>query len=190
MKIIDTISVNPGKTALGHVDNPGKSIFRSPVIGAESAHVSNNISKVLFPTLSQGVTEYRKYDVPLRTIFATILIVTGLSLIISPVAIHSVGFAITTLCFGGLLAIGLLTRPVMIGAATFYCICGALSIRAGIPDVSVFSLMFGCLIFGVIGSGKYSCDTLLLQAIRRQKRKENAKKSEDRMGYKAFHHAR
>lgn len=187
MKITDTISVNPSKTTLGHVESSSSTIFRSPVLGAESSQQPIDLVKVLFPSCSAGVNEYTKYAVPLRTLFATILIVTGISLLAVPFGAHSAGFAICSLCFGGMLAIGLLTRPVMLGAAVFYCINGALALRAGTPDVSVFSLMFGCLIFAVIGAGKYSCDTLLRSAINRMRRNLSLKKSEERMGYKAFH---
>lgn len=187
MKIADTISVNPSKTALGHVENPTASIFRNPVLGAEQNRHSINILSMLFPTCKEGTGEYRKYEVPLRTLFATILIVTGIAVLTSGVAAYSVSFAICSLAFGALLALGLFTRPVMIGAAVYFCITGALAIRTGMADISVFSLMFGCLIFGVMGSGKYSCDSLIRKAIARQTKRAQLKHKENLMGYKAFH---
>lgn len=185
MKISDTISVNPGKTTLGHVETPS-TLFRTQVLGKETTRVS--VSKVLFPTTGAGLAEYKKYDVPLRTIFATILIVTGLSILTAVGGIHGTAFAICCLCFGGCLALGFLTRPVMLGAAVFYCISGALAIRANTVDMGVFSLMFGCIIFAVIGSGKYSCDMLIRKAIRKYRKSADKKRKEDMMGYKAFHH--
>lgn len=187
MKITDTISVNPGKTALGHVDTSASSFFRTPVIGSKNATQSFSLVNVIFPSVKTGTEEYRKYDVPLRTIFATILIITGLSVFTFATGIHSLGFAVCSLVFGALLALGFLTRPIMLGAAVFYCICGALSIRSGAADISSFSLMFGCLVFGVIGSGKYSCDTLIRKFIHHQKRVAYKKRKENLMGYKAFH---
>ena len=190
MKITDTISVNPGKTALGHVDKASSSVLRSHIIGTESSSHSGDLIKLMFPTLGSGVTEYKKYDVPLRTIFSTILIITGITLLTMPTGMHSVGFAIATLCFGAMLGVGLLTRPVMLGASIFYCVCGALALRAGTADVSVFSLMFGCLIFAIMGAGKYSCDTLIRKGIKSHNRKLENKRKEECLGYKAFHHAR
>lgn len=188
MKVIDTISVNPSKTAMGHVDaGKGTNLFRSHIIGEESPTPSINTTDILFPTVSKGMSEYRKYALPLRTIFATILIVTGITLLEMPVGLHSVGFAICTLCFGTFLALGLFTRPTMLGASIFYCISGALGIRHGMPDVSVFSLMFGALLFAVIGSGKYSCDTLIRTAILRHIKRSERKRKENVMSYKAFH---
>lgn len=190
MKISDTISVNPGKKTLGHVESPSSAFFRNPVLGADSSQHSFNIVKFLFPTALSGSTELRKYDVPMRTLFATILIVTGLTMLTLQGSIHGTGFAVTTLCFGVTLAIGLMTRPLMLGATIFYCIMGALSLRGGIADMTVFSLMFGCLIFAVIGSGKYSCDTFIRGMIIRHKKSIERKRKEERMGYKAFHQVR
>lgn len=187
MKIADTISVNPSKTALGHVENPTSSIFRSPVIGVEhQAHTFNWLSMV-FPTNKSGVTDYKKYEVPLRTLFSTILIVTGITFLTSTSTHINIAFAICSLSFGAILALGLFTRPAMIGAAVYYCVMGALSIRSGAPEVSIFSLMFGCLIFGVLGGGKYSCDALIRKAILRQNKKSEKKSKENVMDYKVFH---
>ena len=187
MKISDTISVNPGKTTLGHVESSASSIFRTPVLGAEASSHSIDILKILFPTAGAGTSEFRKYEVPLRTLFSTILIATGITMLTIPFGIHGTAFAICTLCFGAFLAMGLLTRPVMFGAAIYYCICGALTLRSGIADMTVFALMFGCLIFGVTGSGKYSLDTLLLSGVNRHKRSREKKRMENLMSYKAFH---
>lgn len=183
MKINDTISVNPSKKTLGHVDAPASSLFRSPVIGVES-NQSIDALQLVFPTVKNGLGEFTKYAVPLRTLFATILIVTGITLLTT---LPASAFAICSLCFGGFLALGLLTRPVMLGAAVYYCITGALALRSGAADISLFSLMFGCLIFGITGSGKYSCDALIRTTIKRYSRNREHKLKVDYAGYKAFH---
>ena len=183
MKISDTISVNPSKTTLGHVET-SSTIFRTRVIDNHSTSNSFDLFKVMFPGWSAGVLEYKKYAVPLRTVFATILIVSGIVLLESSL---SIPLAVCSLCFGVFLALGLFTRPVMLGAATFYCITGALMLRAGEIDMNVFSLMFGCLIFAVIGGGKYSCDTLIIHYIMRHRKNTEQKNKDNYMGYKAFH---
>lgn len=187
MKITDTISVNPSKTTLGHVDTHTNTIFRSQVLGSEVTSGSIDIMKIIFPSSCSGSLEFRKFEVPLRTLFASILIVTGLSLLQASI---SIGFAVCTLVFGALLAVGFLTRPVMIGAAVYYCITGALSIRSGQIELSTFALMFGTLIFAVCGGGKYSIDTLIRGLINRRKQREKAAKEENFLGYKAFHKVR
>ena len=187
MKITDTISVNPSKTALGHVDTPAKTLFRTSIIGGEAHSRPVDLLRILFPSCAIGNKELRKYEVPLRTVFATILIVTGITLIENSL---SLSIAIPTICFGAILALGLFTRPVMLGAAVFYCIEGALSIRYGHFNLNVLSLMFGCLIFAVMGGGKYSCDTLIRNLIFRHKSKISPKYKEDFLGYKAFHRVR
>ena len=188
MKIADTISVNPAKRALGQVDTPSPSILRSHVMDDERATSRNfNLLGLFFPTVNAGVGEYKKYDVPLRSIMATILVVTGISCLTASFASYGVGFAVCSLCFGIFLALGLFTRPVMLGAAAYYCIMGALAIRSGAADVSIFSLMFGCLVFALIGSGKFSCDAHIRKAIRRASKNSKAKKS---MDYKVFHNVK
>lgn len=187
MKIADTISVNPSKSTLGQVESQGSSIFRSPVIGVNQNTHSIDLVKALFPTSNAGTLEYKKYAVPFRTLFATILIATGILLLTSPVVGYSVSIAICSLCFGASLALGIFTRPVMLGASVYYCIMGALALRAGTPDMSMFSLMFGSAIFAVIGAGKYSCDFLIRHAILRQRKEAERKRKEDLMSYKAFH---
>ena len=182
MKPADTISVNPGKNTLGHVEVP-VGLFRQQVLQSEIGVKSLDLVKVLFPTAGSGTSEYRKYDIALRTLFATILIVSGLTMLGGA----SAGIAVGSLCFGAFLALGLFTRPVMAGAAIFYCIMGALSLRSGAADISVFSLMFGCLVFCVIGAGKYSIDTLLRSYIIRSRKTRKSRSSENYLGYKAFH---
>lgn len=189
MKITDTISVNPSKTAVGHIEMPADSIFRQNVLTSSEETSSLNLAKVIFPTRKAAFGDYAKYSIALRTLFATILIVSGLSMLSAPVVANT-GMAICSLCFGGILALGLITRPLMIGAAAFYCIMGALSIRTGVADPSTFSLMFGCLIFAVLGAGKYSCDDLIRSAIRRNSQKKAHSKSDNDPGYKAFHKVR
>lgn len=186
MKITDTISVNPGKTALGHVENSSDSIFRSHVLGTETNRTLN-LTSFLFPSCASGTTEFRKYSVPLRTIFSTILIVTGLTILTHSPSGTAIAYVVCTLSFGGFLALGLLTRPLMAAASIFYCIAGALSIRAGVTDMNTFALMFGCAIFCATGAGKYSCDTLIRKSIRNHKIKSEKKRIENMMGYKAFH---
>lgn len=190
MKIADTISVNPSKTALGHVEAPATTIFRSPVLGTRQSSHNIDLLSMLFPVGKSGFGEYKKYEVPLRTLLSTILIVTGIVGLTATSVGYGIGFAICSICFGAFLAVGLFTRPLMIGAAIYYCITGALAIRSGLTDISVFSLMFGCLVFGVIGSGKYSCDSFIRSSITRHSKNRENKRKQNVMGYKAFHNVK
>lgn len=187
MKITDTISVNPSKTTLGQVEASSSNLFRASVIGTRTETNQLNLMSFFFPTTAAGVSEFKKYAVPLRTLFSTILIVTGISLLeisMSP------ALAICSICFGVFLAIGFLTRPIMLGASVFYCIFGALALRSGLADISVFALMFGCILFAIMGSGKYSCDALIRNYSKRLIRKAENKRKENFMGYKAFHNVK
>lgn len=187
MKLSDTISVNPGKTTLGEIDKTTALLFRNPVLSAEQTANKIGLLSLLFPTDKAGTSEYRKYSMPLRTLFATILIVSGLTMLSFPFGMNDLGCAICTLVFGAFLALGLFVRPVMAGASIYYCIFGALALREGITDITVFSLMFGCLIFCVIGAGKYSCDMLIRRALIRHRKASESKRKDNLMSYKAFH---
>lgn len=188
MKLTDTISVNPSKETLGHVDSKS-TIFRSHVLEADH-NSSIDMVKVLFPSNVAGINEYKKYVLPLRTLFATILIITGLTMLESVSSVHGTAFAICTICFGGFLALGLMTRLVMAGASVFYCVAGALLLRTGIADMTVFTLMFGCLLFCINGAGKYSLDTLIRHGIKNHRKVSIRKRKEKLLGYKAFHNVR
>lgn len=181
MKINDTISVNPGKEALGQTGK--ESIFRASVINRETDKASISAVSFVLPTTKSGSAEFTKYSVPLRALFASILILAGLMCVTNAV---NTGYGVCSLIFGGLLAIGAFTRPVMIGAAAYYAVISALSIRAGGADLFSLSLMFGCMIFSVFGSGKYSCDFLLRKAIRRNKIKAEKRRSQNALSYKAY----
>ncbi|MCH5224006.1 MAG: DoxX family protein [Muribaculaceae bacterium] len=190
MKIQDTISVNPGKTALGHTEDYTSAIFRTQVVNKEAASHKIDLVSFLFPSTAAGFTGLKNYALPLRALFATILIVAGLSSMATLGGFHAMGLGIVEIVFGGLLAIGVLTRPVMFGAAIFFAIYSALSVRTGHADISSLSLMFGCFIFSAMGSGKYSVDLLLRKSVKKAIKHSKIKKANSAMGYKALHYAK
>lgn len=190
MKISDTISVNPGKETLGHSTLPADSMFRQSVLNQDHNKSRINYLTLFFPTVKSGSSEFVKYSLPLRSVFATILILTGLTSMQSSITLLPFGLSVCSLIFGGLLAIGFLTRPVMIGAAAYYAICSALSLRMGTTDMVSLCLMFGSMIFSVYGSGKYSCDFIIRRIVRRHKINAIKKRSEHALSYKAFRYAK
>ena len=182
MKTSDTISVNPGKTTLGHVQEHAANPFRRHVLSENSTSAEKgSLINVIFPSAGMGMSELRKYSLPLRTIFATILIVTGLSVLESTTPGFSLGYGIALMTAGAFLAIGFLTRPVMLASAAFLAIYGAIALRAGVVQVNDFSLMLGCLIFALAGSGNYSVDHII-RAHRNSKKTSISRK----YAYKAF----
>ena len=187
MKITDTISVNPGKTAVGH-ETLTNSLLRTPVINKEN--ISNHIDLISFicPSTGLGIDAFKKYALPLRCIYATILIIAGLILLEDPMS-KSIALGIIEITTGGFLAVGLLTRPVMIAASLYFIITSALSIRVGATDITTLSLLFGSLLFSAFGSGKYSLDFIIRKAIRKAKR-DKIDKCMRNQGYKAFHFVR
>lgn len=185
MKVTDTISVNPGKTALGHSESKSENIFRTSVINREAKGI--DALTLLLPSSVSGINEFKKFALPLRALFATILIVAGLTLLQS---VHASALGILEIIFGGLLALGLFTRLAMAGASVYFAIMAALSIRAGRPDLIPLCLMFGTALFCALGSGKYSLDMMLRSLFVRHKKNQEKKRSEKALSYKAFHYAR
>ena len=186
MKIADTISVNPRNTTLGQSEK-ADNMFRVSIINKEAS--KNSLFSLAIPSEATGIAEIRKYALPLRTLFASILIVTGISIIQTASLPINTSIAIVEIIGGIFLAFGFLTRPIMLISAIFFGITTALSIRTGNTDFSILSLMFGCLIFSALGSGKYSIDFLNRRAMLRSKRKSKIIKSSRALGYKAFHYA-
>lgn len=188
MKTTDTISVNPGKSTLGHVNEEARNLFRKNIISGSTEHSAKwSPAEWLFPTTAAGVDEFKKYALPLRVLFATILIVSGLTVVEATTPGFSLGYGIAMMTAGGFLALGLLTRPVMAVSSVFLAIYGALALRSGNVQISDFSLMFGCLFFAATGSGKYSIDQFIKRGIHRiSERKEKAVK-DGKFTYKAFH---
>ena len=192
MKTTDTISVNPSKTTLGRANEEAvEKMIRSSVIDRNGNHiVADEVISIVFPGTKSGLEQLKSYVLPLRALFATLLIVSGLSFTQGNLlSIHSLGLGIAVMISGAFLAIGLLTRPIMVAAAVFFGIAGALQMRHGLPDLNVLSLMFGSLIFAALGSGKYSCDAMIRTALRRHCRNKELRNSEKSIGYKAFHYA-
>lgn len=188
--IVDTISVNPGKTTLGQTGERERALLRANILNENYGTQSRiDFVSLFFPSASCGISAFRKYALPLRTLFATILIVSGLNLLQAPGAIYSTGQGIAMITAGGMLALGLLARPVMALAAAFFAVVGAISIRIGAPEMNLFSLMFGSLLFAFTGSGKYSCDEMIFRALRRHEKKSKKNLCDRRLSYRAFHMA-
>lgn len=190
MKITDTISVNPGKTALGHTETQSGGLFRTQVLSQEPKTHKVDIMSLAFPTTSCGLEGIKKYSLPLRALFATVLIGSGLTILQTPMGFHGAAIGIMEIIFGGFLALGMLTRPVMFAAGIYFAIASALSIRSGQPDLNSLTLMFGSFVFAALGSSKYSVDFILRKGIKRTILKNRRKKGRERMGYKAFHYVK
>lgn len=190
MKIADTISVNPSKTALGHSETRAAGLFRGNVLTQENKAHKIDLMSLAFPSTASGMEGIKKYSLPLRALFATVLIVSGLTILQTPMGFHGAAIGIMEIIFGGFLALGMLTRPVMFAAGIYFAIASALSIRSGQPDLNSLTLMFGSFVFAALGSSKYSVDFILRKGIKRTILKNRRKKGRERMGYKAFHYVK
>ena len=189
MKTTDTISVNPGKTTLGQThEEVLKNLFRNQVLtDTHCNHGLDALVSVIFPSTKTGLTHYRNYAIPMRAVFAAILIVAGLSMIQNSAQFDgSFAIGLVQMIFGGFIAIGFLTRPSMFLAAGYFAVMSALSLRTGMVDLTSFSLMFGCMVMCIIGSGKYSADSL----IRRQLIRKSRNNKTMTLDYKAFRNVR
>lgn len=192
MKVTDTISVNPGKTTLGRVNEETlRKIARSSISESkQQSRLGADVLSIVFPGTKSGLEQFKNYALPLRAVFATLLIISGLSIAQGTgMALHSLGIGIAVMAAGACLAIGFICRPVMALSSIFFALAGAIQLRGGVTDLNAFSLMFGSLVFAATGSGKYSCDFLIAGFIKRSRRMSQLRKAKERMGYKAFQYA-
>lgn len=191
MKLSDTISVDPGKITLGAKNNElNAGIFRVNVLTDRKEEDSIlRLTSLVFPAVNSGSKLLNKYCLPLRTLFSALLIISGLAMLgLSTTTLPiNIGIGVVAIAIGGMLALGLFTKIASAGGALFFGIMGAISLRAGTVNMEVFMLMFGCLLFLVVGAGKYSCDTILRSHIIK-KRKETLQKHGE-LSYKSFRYS-
>lgn len=95
-------------------------------------------------------------------------------------------FGIMQISAGGMLALGLMTRVSILSLGIILSASIFITFKNGMPDMSALSSLFTCLLFFIMGAGKYSLDFLIRKGIitgasRRRKRREMK-----RMSYKAF----
>ena len=186
----DTISVNPGKDTLGDKNLSLKTDFFRNNILVEKKKGKIDFCDLIFPSLSKETLALNKFFVPLRTIFATLLIICGISIIEGTAIVNaSLALGIVEIILGSFLAIGLLSRPLMCLGAGLFGVLGTIALRNGIVETEYFTMMFGCLIFSVLGSGKYSVDYILRVNLKKWISKYQEKPSSYRKSYLAFKYA-
>lgn len=193
MKTIDTtetISVNPGEKTLGKSNNElAYKLFRNSILENKTDRKIDFISLVL-PSNKSGIELLEKYYLPLRTIFAALLIISGIQQLEGTFSILNYNvIGIIEICLGAFLAFGLFSRLFMGISIAFYLILGIVSMRLGLVNLYLFVMMFGSSLFFAMGSGKYSCDTLIKKALIIKKRKNEIERNNKRMSYKAFYYA-
>ena len=186
MNTSETISVNPCKTTLASANSElTKKLLRNSIL-EEKAEKHINPIDLIFPTVKAGQISFKKFLVPLRSVFSAILIVNALMIVQTPALANETWLATVEFVLGGCLALGLFSRISMGLGAIFFAIVGALAIRSGFYDITAFMLMFGCIAFFLTGSGKYSCDESLRRFFFHYSIKRNQKEVSKRASYKAF----
>lgn len=190
MKISDTISVDPSKTTLGARNNEAiDTLLRTSVRSFDNAEISRNsaLTTLLFPSARKGLSAFDKFSVPMRSVFASLLIISGITTLQTaiPAAPYFLWSAIIAIAAGAFLALGMFTRTTMGISAIFFAIMGMIALRAGISDPYSFMLMFGCMVFFLTGAGKYSVDECMRKILKRNRISKN-KKSGIELSYKAY----
>ena len=186
-----TISVEPGKITLAERKNRERAAeyFRTSILNSETQKIEKiNLSKLLFPTQKSANLSFVKYSVPLRSIFSALLIIFGINAIHSSGLVynHNLSLGILSIIFGGFLGIGLFSRITMALATSMFAITGIIGLRMGIQDMTSFSMMFGSMIFLIMGSGKYSCDTFLRKIMWKRMINKRNQMRQEALSYKAF----
>lgn len=195
MNYSDIISVNPGKLTLGALHPEGATRLIRTNININSSTVKKHrFLDFIFAVKAPGINRFGKYMLVMRLLFATILISSGCltlngSITNALTIISSQVSGILQITAGAMLALGLLTRISILSIGIILSASILITFTNGMPDMSALSSLFTCILFIIMGAGKYSLDFLIrkgviINATRRRKRNEMK-----RMTYKAFQYS-
>lgn len=193
----DVISVNPGRKTLGALNLQSATRFLRTTITLPSNRRKSANRKtldVLFAVASPSFRQRSGCIIVLRFFFAVLL---GLCAFMpmyfdSSLEFYHMGvshIAVIAMIAGvASLVLGLFIRPVMIAVALILAAESALQFSVGDFDETVLFCVFGCVLFAVTGSGKYSVDYLVRRLLLRspfsEKRKRKLEKK--RLSYEAY----
>lgn len=194
MSIADTISVNPVSKTLGAL-HPEAAIRYFNTYATDSLRqkktAKKSFSKFFFASSAPSVNRFGATVLLFRFLFATIFIVSGCFIISGnlqvPVEFVSpLYFGLGEIIVGSLLAIGLLSRVVMLAATCVFGYLSVIAILSGYFDIQALLLCLGSLVFLTIGTGKYSCDFLIRKALVIRAKRKQKELREQRLSYRAY----
>lgn len=195
MSITKIISIDPTRKTLGsiHSEITERILRNSNISHGDNTLSSRQLVNFIFG-IPSGSTLFNSCIFLVRTLFATVLILSG-SLILSnevnapTTFIAPQLFAIGQILIGGMLFFGLLSRLAMAAGFTAFAFVAVKSILAGSLVISPIVLGSICLIFMLLGTGRFSCDFLIRKAIILNAVRKRKKIAEHRLSYRAYRYS-
>lgn len=196
MNLSDIISVDPAKTTLGalHPEVASRLLRNSRIYRKVAPPAKRTALNFFFASLAPGVNRFGGYMLLFRCLFAALLIVSGSFILYGEIeAPESLMpghvFAIIEIVAGSMLALGFFNRLASLAVTIMFATVSVTSILHGVFDMQSFLTLFGCLLFLLLGTGKYSCDFLIRKAIIAKAAKRRNRLEQERLTYKAFRNA-
>lgn len=193
MNLSDIISVDPAKTTLGalHPEVASRLLRNSRIYRKVAPPAKRTALNFFFASLAPGVNRFGGYMLLFRCLFAALLIVSGSFILYGEIeAPESLMpghvFAIIEIVAGSMLALGFFNRLASLAVTIMFATVSVTSILHGVFDMQSFLTLFGCLLFLLLGTGKYSCDFLIRKAIIAKAAKRRNRLEQERLTYKAF----
>lgn len=196
MNFTDVISVDPGQMTLGslHPAKSGNPLENSAVPAAHQAAGTDDAWNVVFASATPHSNRYGICILMLRFLFAAVMIVAGSFILTGQINSSFTLFptdiyAVTMIVFGGMLALGFLSRLAMLGGTAIFGFAVFHTIMAGLFNMSFIMLCLGCLVFLMLGNGRFSIDGFIRQSIRRHQIRRRKKIAANRLTYRAYRYA-
>ena len=196
MNFTDVISVDPGQMTLGSLQpaQTGRVLENSDLSASSRNANSQNFWNVVFASATPRSNRYGLCILLLRFLFSAVMIVAGTFILMGKInasftLLPTETYAVTLIVFGGMLALGLLSRIAMAGGVVLFGFSMTNTIMAGVFNVSAIMLCLACLVFLMLGTGRFSLDGLIRSSIIRHSINRRKKIAANRMSYKAYRYA-
>lgn len=192
MNIAETISINPVDKTLGALNPAAAARFvREHTAPARTSSNKKGILDFCLASSAPGVSRFGRQMLLFRTMFATLLIISGSFLLSGELTFTSGLFSSSTLgiaeiMMGSMLVLGFLSRFAMIGSTLLFGILAGVSVANGVFDMAALLCCLGSMVFMTMGAGKFSADFLIKKAIINRAIARRRQQRADRLTYRAY----
>ncbi len=193
MSKVQVISVNPGVKTIGELSRYNRLARLSRAIAPTTAKHHSLFKRTvnLLFGLNKGVDTRLSGKLMLLRLLCGSLMVSSVAIPMISAEIFSFQMGIESmvmLTLGVSLMLGFLSRLTSYAGVAWFGYNLALSLIAGVPEVSYGALMLLMLVFSVLGPGLFSADQLLRKALFAMRRSMRQRKRKDAtvLDYRAF----
>lgn len=196
MNVAETISINPVDKTLGALNPAAAARFvREHTAPVKSTSNKKGVLDFCFATSAPGMKRFGKQMLLFRSMFATLLIISGSFLVSGEIVstsdlLTSTTLGIAEIVMGSMLVLGFLSRYAMMASTVLFGIFAGTSIANGVFDTSALLFCLGSMVFMIVGTGKFSADFLIKKALITRAITHRHQQRADRLTYRAYkmHH--